>query len=150
MAVRICQSLCVDILEDRGELCGSPIVSCWGVDIQFVSRMATFVSWGNVASHLVSVKLTTCYTRGSISSVNCTALYAYKFYQVPLFGGEGAVGGGSLPSLVWGEICFCFQVLAKLPGNAPFHPLSRGVLYCLETASVSLLWSLRSLGIGFR
>ena len=29
-----------------------------GVEIQFPSRMATFLSWSAAASHLVSVKLT--------------------------------------------------------------------------------------------
>ena len=59
-----------------GKPCGSPIVSCWGVEIQFPSRMATFLSWSAAASHLVRVKLAPCCTRSSIGSLNCTLLYS--------------------------------------------------------------------------
>ena len=38
--------------DDRGEPCGSPIVSCLGAEIQFSSRMATFLSWSAAVSHL--------------------------------------------------------------------------------------------------
>ena len=42
---------------DRREPCGSRIVSGWDVEIQFRSRMATFLFLSAAVSHLMSVKL---------------------------------------------------------------------------------------------
>ena len=56
--------------------CGILIVSCWGVEIQFPSRMATFLSLSAAASHLVDVKLAPHCTRSSTSSLNCSLMYA--------------------------------------------------------------------------
>ena len=77
IAVQISQSLCIEIVEDwwQGEPWGSHS-NLLGMEIQFPSRNANFLSWSAAESHLLSVKFTQYYTRSSISSSNCTLLYA--------------------------------------------------------------------------
>ena len=115
------------------------------------------------ASHLVSIKLMSYFTRSSISSLKCTLLYASSRSTVTEFVPSSGIlrrhrmriwlrfpmcFSYSVSSLLWGKNVSSFLVLSKLPGHNPFHQLSRGVLHC--ECPFSLLWSYPGLEIGLR
>ena len=62
------------LLNSTGETrkpCGSPNVSCWGIEFQFPSHMATCFSWSEaVTSYLHQDNMTPYCTRSSNSSLN--------------------------------------------------------------------------------
>ena len=125
------------------------------MEIQFPSRTATSLSWSAAASHLARVNLTPFCTRSSISSLNCTLLYASSrstattrvcffllesFVDIVFESGCVFPGGFScsVPSLVWEKYISLFQVPGRLPGHDSIHQLSRGALHRDDTISVQL------------